>query len=192
MMGVGAAVAGAVVWWLDIPDWMKWSALGVAAFASVPTLPPILKVVAAKVSNTTSDPSNEDSEKSNSISSLRFFLTGWSWSIFSWAFIGASFAFLVSAIPSAAPTVDVMSSGFVSLAAVSTAAIALAMVVGFVSLIPGGAGVRELVLTTVLATAISPVQALLGAIAARILFIVVESVCASVAWYWLSRQRDSK
>ena len=85
-----------------------------------------------------------------------------------------------------------MSSGFVSLAAVSTAAIALAMVVGFVSLIPGGAGVRELVLTTVLATAISPVQALLGAIAARILFIVVESVCASVAWYWLSRQRDSK
>ena len=192
MMGVGAAVAGAVVWCLDIPDWMKWSALGVAAFASVPTLPPILKVVAAKVSNTTSDPSNEDSEKSNSISSLRFYLTGWSWSIFSWAFIGASFTFLVSAIPSATPTVDVISSGFVSLAAVSTAAIALAMVVGFVSLIPGGAGVRELVLTTVLATAISPVQALLGAIAARILFIVVESVCASVAWHWLSRQRDSK
>ena len=73
MMGVGAAVAGAVVWWLDIPDWMKWSALGVAAFASVPTLPPILKVVAAKVSNTTcllyTSPSPRDRTRSRMPSS---------------------------------------------------------------------------------------------------------------------------
>ena len=201
MMGVGAAVAGVVVWWLDIPDWMKWSALGVAFVASVPTLPPILKRVAAKVSKTKdADLGNVDSHSqiqshansasdASAISGPRFFLTGWVLSVLSWILIGASFTFLVSAIPTAEASPNVMTSEFLSLGAVSTAAIALAMVIGFASLLPGGAGIRELVLTTVLATTIGPAQALLAAIAARLLFIVVEAACAFFAWLWLSKQK---
>ncbi len=145
MMAVGAAVAGVVICWLPVPTWMMGTAAVVAVAASVPTLPPILKRVAAKIAHRNPErriPSN---------SSLRFFLVGWAWSLLSWFFIGASFTMLVSAIPTPA-TLPALAELF----AVSTAAIALAMVVGFASLLPGGAGVRELVLTTLLAPRSAP------------------------------------
>ena len=189
MMAVGAAVAGVVIVGLPVPVWMKWSSVCVAFAASIPTVPPILRRVAARVSHTESSHLENDASPSNatSISSLQFFVTGWGWSLVSWIIIGASFTMLVSAIPTVADSPP--SSG--RLFAVSTAAIALAMVVGFASLLPGGAGVRELVLTTVLATAIGSAHALLAALAARLMFIAVESVCAAVSWLWIRRQRNT-
>ena len=180
MMAVGAAVACVVIVWLPVPVWMKWCAVTVAVLASLPTVPPVLKYVAARVSNNELEAINSNSERA---SSLSFFIQGWSWSLVSWMFIGASFTMLVSAIPSMTGS----STNPLVLAAVSTAAIALAVVVGFVSLLPGGAGIRELVLTTILATAIGAAHALLAALAARLMFIVVEGACAGGAWMWLRR-----
>ena len=145
MMAVGAAVAGLVICWLPVPTWMIAAAGAVAVTASVPTLPPILKRVAAKVAHRRPQQNPPD----RPTSSLKFFVVGWSWSLLGWLLIGVSFTLLVAAIPS--PT-ELPSP--ILLCAVSTAAIALGMVVGFASLLPGGAGVRELVLTTVLAQAI--------------------------------------
>ncbi len=71
--------------------------------------------------------------------------------------------------------------------AIATAAICLAMVIGFASLLPGGAGVRELVLATVLGVSLGSVHGILAAIAARILFIVVEAALAGSFWLWLRR-----
>ncbi len=65
---------------------------------------------------------------------------------------------------------------------VCTAAISLAVVIGFASLLPGGAGIRELVVTTVLAVSIGTTHAILAAIAARLLFATVESLVASFCW----------
>ena len=59
------------------------------------------------------------------------------------------------------------------------------MVIGFASLLPGGAGIRELVVTTVLAVALGATHAILAAIAARILFVVVEGCVALSSTLWL-------
>jgi uncharacterized membrane protein YbhN (UPF0104 family) len=176
MMAVGAALACLVILWLPVDAWIMWTAAAVAVAASIPTLPPILKRVAAKVAHR--HPTLPDRDHASS--SLRFFIVGWGWSLLGWLLIGASFTMLVSSIPS---PITLPSPGI--LYAVCTAAIALAMVVGFASLLPGGAGVRELVLTTLLALAIGTAHALLAAVAARLMFMVVEAALAAVAWLWL-------
>ncbi len=176
MMAVGAAVACLVIFWLPVPTWMMATAAVVAVAASIPTLPPVLKRVAAKVAHRNPTQNVPD----QTTSSVRFFLVGWAWSLLSWILIGTAFTMLVSAIPS--PTT--LPTPLV-LYAVCTAAISLAMVIGFASLLPGGAGVRELVLTTLLALAIGTAHALLAAVAARLMFIAVEATCAGLAWVWL-------
>jgi uncharacterized membrane protein YbhN (UPF0104 family) len=213
MMAVGAAVAGVVICWLPVPDWMIWAAIFMAIAASLPTLPPVLTRVASFVSKT--KPSDQNNDQNSDLDdapnesatgkaapatpsgSMKFFFIGWVFSLVSWLLIGAAFTALVTAIPVAKvaslesgenvlPRVEEPHS--LHLCAVSTAAIGLAMVVGFASLLPGGAGVRELVLTTVLSTTIGISHALLAAIAARLLFIIVEAICAALAWLWLQRK----
>lgn len=180
MMAVGAAVAGVVVFWLPVPGWIASTAVCVAVVAGLPTLPPILKLVAARVTKVKL--SDIDSKVG-----VRLCAAGWGWSIVAWLLVGASFACLITAIPSSAPS----PVGW-QLFAVSTAAISLAMVVGFASLLPGGAGVRELVLISVLSVSIGNVHALLSAIAARLMFIIVESTLAGGVWIWLRYSSDGR
>ncbi len=175
MMAVGGAVAGIVVMWLPVPSWIAITAVLVAILASLPTLPPILRRVAARVSKV-------DVAEIDAKIGMGLFAAGWGWSVIGWLLIGASFTTLITAIPSSAPSPPLL-----ELFATATAAISLAIVVGFASLLPGGAGVRELVLITVLSVSIGSVHGLLAAIAARIMFIVVESVLAGAAWIWLRR-----
>lgn len=172
MMAVGAAVGGVITWWMPVPRWIAGLAAIAAVVASLPTLPPIMKIVAARV--TKAEVENVDSRQLT-----RLFFEGWCWSVLSWLLIGSSFTCLLVAIPSSIPLPPP-----VQLYAIGTAAICLAMVIGFVSLLPGGAGVRELVLTTVLGVSIGPAHGLLTAIAARIVFIVVECVLALAASIW--------
>ena len=175
MMAVGGAVAGVVVLWLPVPRWIALMSVGVAVLATLPTFPPILRVVAAKLT--------KFSEDERPAIGRQLFAAGWGWSLLSWLLIGAGFTMLVAAIPSSEPLPP-----WHELYLVSTAAISLAMVIGFGSLLPGGAGVRELVVTTVLGVALGPIHGILCAIAARILFILVESLLAGSAWLWLKSQ----
>ncbi|PAY18813.1 hypothetical protein CKO51_14700 [Rhodopirellula sp. SM50] len=115
----------------------------------------------------------------------RFFVSAWIGQGVAWALIGASFAWLVDSIPGERTTHSAL-----MLYAASVASIALAMVVGFASLLPGGAGVRELTLAVVLAPVIGGSHALLAAILARLLFIGVE-LLAVVAVALLGRLRES-
>tara|TARA_R110002049_G_scaffold305056_1_gene500985 strand:- start:23191 stop:24339 length:1149 start_codon:yes stop_codon:yes gene_type:complete len=176
MMAVGAAISGAIIFRLPVPAWMTWLAAFVAIAATIPTLPPVLRHVVARLARS--------DEPIGSRQSRRFFFVGWAWSVLAWLLVGSSFGCLILAIPS----IDDLPSGL-SLFAIATAAIGLAMVVGFASLLPGGAGIRELVLTTLLATSIGTAHAMLSAVAARLLFIAVESVMASLAWLWLRQDR---
>lgn len=188
MMGVGAALAGVVTCMLPVPKWMMYSAIGIAVLASLPTLPPILRRVALKFAPKENLDSNDPEDSMNTgelVGASRFFLVGWVWSLLSWILVGAAFTLLVAAIPS-----SVESPSWHQLAAASTAAIALAMVIGFASLLPGGAGVRELVLMTLLSPMVGTAHALFSAIAVRLLFIVVEVVCAACAWILLGKNRS--
>lgn len=174
MMAVGAAVGGMVVCWLPVPSWIVVAAVGATVVASLPTLPPVLSRVTRYVTHVQPDASPQ--------SGWGVFLAGWGCSLLSWGLIGAAFTLLLSAIPSPQALPPWIHQYPVALAAIS-----LGMVAGFASLLPGGAGVRELVLTAVLAPSVGVAHGLLAAIAARLMFLAVEIVVAAGAWVWLSR-----
>lgn len=178
MMAVGGAVAGIVVLWLPVPTWISVMAGGIALVASLPTFPLVLKVVAKRLIK-------DFSEVADARIGWGLFVAGWAWSSLSWLLIGASFTVLVAAIPGFSVMGADAAPGAVELYLVCTAAMSLAVVIGFASLLPGGAGIRELVVTTVLAVSIGATHAILAAIAARLLFAAVEGVVALCCWLWL-------
>lgn len=175
MMAVGAVVAATATMGTPVPQWIVTTAAVTAVLAGVPTLPPVLRRVVAIVSK------RDDSIDPSRIS-WRLFAAGWAWSLLSWLLIGAAFTSIVAAIPSPTP-ID-----WTTLYPIATAAISLALVVGFASLLPGGAGIRELVLAAVLSIAIGPAQGLMAAIAARIVFLTVEAVLSAIVWAWLKHR----
>ncbi|GAA4458003.1 lysylphosphatidylglycerol synthase transmembrane domain-containing protein [Novipirellula rosea] len=176
MMAVGAAVAGIVIVTLPVPLWMMVAAATGAVLASVPTLPPVLQIVATRLMGQTSDLGNHAWLACGK---------GWAWSTLGWILIGSSFAMIVTAIPTAAPPASIT-----QLLAIATASISLAMVIGFASLLPGGAGIRELVLTTILGLVTGPTHALLAAIMARMIFIAVECLMAFIAWVYIQQRLE--
>lgn len=180
MMAVGAALSGVLIFALPVPRWIAWAALLGGIAATLPTFPALLRRVVARVGTR---PDQEVQQRlpeqagRGRFAALghdwRFFLLGWCFQLAAWGLIGSSFALIVASVPGAGQTV---SAGVYWSA--SVAAIALAMVVGFASLLPGGAGVRELTLAVILAPVVGQSQALLAAILARVVFIVVEVVAA--------------
>lgn len=179
MMAVGAVVSGIATIGIALPMWITLIAIGTAVLAGVPTLPPILRLVAARATQAPAEVLRRDID-------WRLFAAGWGWSALSWLMIGASFTLVIVSVPSIDPL-----PSMATLYPIATGAISLAMVVGFASLLPGGAGVREWVLASVLGIAIGPVHALLAAITARILFMVVEALLAILCWIWLRLDSQS-
>ena len=178
MMAVGGAVAGIVVLWLPVPTWISVMAGGIALVASLPTFPLVLKAVAKRLIK-------DFAEVADARIGWGLFVAGWAWSSLSWLLIGASFTVLVAAIPGFSGMGADAAPGALELYLVCTAAMSLAVVIGFASLLPGGAGIRELVVTTVLAVSIGATHAILAAIAARLLFAAVEGFLALCCWLWL-------
>lgn len=185
MMAVGAAVSGLVIGWLPVPRWLVLAAAVGAVAASLPTLPPVLRLVTERVTGWGRMFRMDDRVgMSSQAQAWTLFFSGWGWSLLSWLLIGASFTLLLAAIPTPRELPPPS-----QLFAVGLASITLAVVAGFASLLPGGVGARELVLTTILTPAVGTGHALLAAIAARLLFVLVEAVLAAAAWHWL-RRRD--
>ena len=189
MMAVGGAVSTVIVVWLPVPSWIIGLSLIAAIIASIPTLPPVLSRITAKVCKPKGDTAAEQSigdEPETAIEiptpSWGLILAGWSLSVLTWIFFGLSFACVIQAIPS---PVELPEGA--KLIAVSTAAISLAVVAGFASLLPGGAGVRELVLATILGVTLTSTHGLLAAILIRCVHIVVEAITAVMAWLLLRR-----
>ena len=172
MMAMGAAIACAVTWFLPVPSWIILTAMAMSVLAFIPTLPPVIRRILPRIGKS----SSLNTEKID----WRWAFKTWSLTVLSWGLIGASFTAVVASVPGAN---DLPSLG--ELYAVSTAAIGLALVAGFASLLPGGAGVRELVLFTILGIAVDPAQAIFAAIAARGVFLIVEIISGTLSWIWL-------
>ena len=69
------------------------------------------------------------------------------------------------------------------------ACVSLATVAGFVSLLPGGIGVRELVLIPLLGPTIGPANAIIAAIVIRLVWLASELVGAGGFWLVRSFRR---
>lgn len=185
MMATGATLAGVLIGLRGEHPLVTTLAVTIAVVVAIPTLPPLFRRVVRLVARrklTTTVGQIEDAI------TWRLFFAGWGWMLLTWTLLGSAFAAIVYAVGLAqqqiVPDAASISIGDLSLAA---AAMALAVVAGFVSLLPGGAGVREWVLATVLAPRIGPAGALVAAVLARLIFLAVELLMAALSRRWLKR-----
>ncbi len=176
MMATGGAWSGAVIALSDVPTWLVGLASGLVIAAAVPTVPPLFRVVLKRL--------NRGREKVVSWDAYDWstFAAGWLWMSGTWLLIGGAFAAIVYAIVPTASAADLL---------LASAAMGLAVVAGFVSLLPGGAGVRELILTAVLTPRLGPAAALTAALLARVVFLGVELAASAAAAIVLRRTRPS-
>ena len=112
---------------------------------------------------------------------------GWGLLLVEWFLFGGSLAATLLAIPGVTTEV-VLQPDTICLV---TATVSLALVLGFVSLVPGGAGIREWVVTTALGSVvgIGPIRALVAAILLRFVWLFSELVFAS-GGYLIGRSFD--
>ncbi len=172
MLAVGSALGCSVVFAVPLPHWIRVAAIAMAIAATSVTLPPVLRWITGRLVRSKVEIAFS--------AGWKLLLVAWFWTLVSWCFIGASFATVILAIP----TTNVLPP-IAELAWLATATIALAFSIGFVSMLPGGVGVRELVITSMLASVIGMPHALASSIMLRLLFVVVEVVLATVASRWL-------
>jgi glycosyltransferase 2 family protein len=170
MMAVGGAIAAAVLVFLPLPSWLIAGGLLMAVLAGVPTLPPILRLITARLTKA-------DLRVLNHGLTWLVVMRAWALTTLSWLLIGGSFALILTAVPTTSklPSMEILYP-------IATAAISLSMAVGFVSLLPGGVGVRELVLMSVLSVVTDFSHGMFAALTARFVFIGVESLLAGALW----------
>lgn len=179
MMAVGGAWAAISLIWLNI-DWrLTLLAIGLLIAMFVPTLPPLLRRVILKLQK------GVERQKLESWTQRIHFgliLRGWISLTCTWWLFGLSLLCVMTSLPIA----DLSSTSTVDLHWAALGACALAVVLGFVSLLPGGAGVREVVLSAILSPVVGPTAALCTAIWLRIVWLATEllSVAFLAVWRW--------
>jgi uncharacterized membrane protein YbhN (UPF0104 family) len=139
--------------------------------SGLPTLPPIFRrlVMAAQVKRL--NPQIE-----HALAGLDWRLTLWGWALngIAWCFMGLSLWAVLKSVPAAAAD-----AGHIPLV---TATVAMAMVAGFVSFVPGGLGVREVVVIPLLAPVYGNAVAIVSAILLRLVWLAAEVVVSGVVY----------
>ncbi|MDB2687779.1 flippase-like domain-containing protein [Mariniblastus sp.] len=146
--------------------------------AGVLTWPSIFQKIATRLSSLGKD--KEGKAKKNNVFAglnLRTMSQGWLLLTIGWCFNGASLWMVIRGIPGCELRPE---DYWLTLACVS-----LATVAGFVSLLPGGIGVRELVLIPLLGPTIGPANAIIAAIVIRLVWLASELLGAG--GFWVSR-----
>ncbi len=173
MMSVGGAMAGVCMIALNI-DWrLTLLSLGLLATTFLPTFPPLLRFLIPKLQ------SGVDPEALRTWAGridARLFIRGWLWLSLTWIAFGLSLLLVMHSLPVA----NFEQTTPTKLALSCFGACALAVVLGFVSLLPGGAGVREAVLSIVLAPVVGPAAALCSAVWLRVVWLATELLMAAL------------
>ena len=145
--------------------------------AGILTWPSVFQKIATKVSSIGKAKTNNVFTGLN----LKTMSQGWLLLSIGWCFNGASLWMVIRGIPGC----ELQPEHFwLTLACVS-----LATVAGFVSLLPGGIGVRELVLIPLLGPTIGPANAIIAAIVIRLVWLASELVGAGGFWLLRSFRR---
>lgn len=172
MMAVGSAAAAVCLLWLRL-DW-RWTGLacGLMILTFVPTLPPILRQVLRRT-----QPNVDRQLMVTWMKRIDWDLLarGWASMALTWLLYGTS----LYCVLRASPTGEFTNVSIATIAASSLGACAMAVVLGFVSFLPGGAGVREVVLSTMLTPVVGPVAAIAAAVWLRIVWLAAELLLAA-------------
>jgi len=181
MMAVGAFLAAVLVAVFYAHQTMLLVlALGLMVCAGGPTIPPLFRRIVRLLKVRKANPEIE-----NALGGLtaRVMAFGWIANLIGWSLLGLSLWATLRAMP-----VELLGDGAQKLAVFSevfplvTATVCLAMVAGFLSLLPGGVGVREWVLLTTLARDFGPVAALVSAVLLRVVWLASELLLAFVLY----------
>jgi uncharacterized membrane protein YbhN (UPF0104 family) len=184
MMAVGAFLAAALALVvLPLEPGVAALAAAMALAVGVPTLPPVARRLARigikrLPQRTGTDPSAADDLRGID---LRLAATGWLAASVCWLLLGLSLWATLRAIgvERLNPLGDLP---------LLVATVALAVVAGFASMLPGGLGVRDLLLTQLLAPNCGAANALVAAVLMRLIWLVSE-VAACVILYVAAKFR---
>ncbi len=186
MMAVGGAVGAGCTLILNI-DWRLTAlAVGLLAVTFIPTYPPVLKRLIPKLQRGVAE---ADLDRWTARVTWRLTATGWLMLAVTWFLFGLSLLAVLLSLPATTLT----SASALTLFLSTLGACALAVVLGFVSLIPGGAGVREALLSIVLSPVVGPTAAICCAIWMRFVWLATElSVVGLTALArWLGTKRET-
>ena len=168
---VGSVIGGLLLV-LQFPEKriMQLAALVMMLAAGVFTWPPVFNRIASNIRP-------GDDGKANYLVKYSTMMIGWIALTIGWCLNALSLWLVVSALPGADPT----ARDFLLMLATVT----LATVGGFVSLIPGGLGVRELVIIPLIGSQFGSVIAVISAIIVRIVWLAAEVTSVAIIQLYL-------
>lgn len=182
MMAIGAAVAAAVLMIrFREQQWLAAVALGLMLLAGLPTVPAVFAWIVRLLRLERFQAGLADSLKDVG---WRGIVAGWLGIAAGWCVIGGSLAATLRGLDAEVALDDLP---------LCIASASLAVVAGFLSLIPGGAVVREAVILELMAPRFGAAVALLAAVAVRFVWLLAEVAVSVILYYWPSGQvEDSK
>ncbi|MCA9196517.1 MAG: UPF0104 family protein [Planctomycetales bacterium] len=192
MMAVGAFIAAAMIAWkFSDQTWLLLMSIGLMLAAGFPTIPPVFTAVVKRL-RLKSDA--VDVESCLDGFTWRLMLFGWLANGIAWCFIAMSLWAVIQAMPervfelSDGPDVRHLWTSFPSMLASTS----LAMVAGFLSGLPGGVGVREVVFTQLLQNPYGEITALIAPVLLRLVWLAVEFALAAVLMIgWRSKRQTN-
>jgi glycosyltransferase 2 family protein len=176
LMAAGAAWAGALILLIAPGNWpLALLAVGLMLGTGIPTLPPIFRRIVGFLLR-----KRPEAETAPYLAGIDYRLMATSWLSFTvtWFALGASMGALLLAFPGSPSTLGEV-AGLMPLLVATTA---LALVAGFLSLLPGGALVRELIVIALLGSAIGEFKAVCVAIAMRLVWLATEFLLAGALY----------
>ncbi len=175
MMAVGAFVAAAILGTMFHEQvWLLLLAIALMLCAGGPTLPPIFRRLVRLVGVKKVNP---DIDSALAGLDYRLMLYGWITVALGWCLLGFSLWATLYAIPTTTMNPVTLADW-----PLVTACVALAMVAGFLSLLPGGIGIREYVVMKLLVGPFGAVAAVVSAILLRLVWLAAELLLAGVLY----------
>lgn len=165
-----AATIAFVMFGLDSEaDW-NWRLASTVIFicSFFPTLPPVFRKLVGIVGGKKFSEARTDARRGINLGTS---LIGWAIMSCGWLLAASSLCLILKALPGTDP----VAADWISCLGVVT----LASVVGFASFLPGGVGVRELVMIPLLAPQFGATQALAAAILMRVVWVLTELLVAA-------------
>ncbi|MCH2183250.1 MAG: YbhN family protein [Mariniblastus sp.] len=160
---------------------LQWAAAGMMLAAGLLTWPPVFRWIAGRLL--------KYDQADNPMIGLTFsvMLFGWSVMTLAWMLNGLSLWLVTASLP-------IVDGGFNWLDyRLCLASVSLATVAGFVSLLPGGLGVRELVMIPILGMSFGSVVAVIAAILIRFVWLASELITSGIIYGYMhlsSRFKD--
>jgi hypothetical protein len=178
MMAVGAFVAAVCLLLTTRDAALTWLAVGMMVGSGAPTLPPIFRRIVKLLQVHRANPQIDEA-----IAGVDYRLMAFGWLIISagWVLMGISLWATLQAIPGAGVPLRELP--------LLIATVGLAMVAGFISLIPGGLGVRDWILMTLLAPQCGAKVALVSAVLLRIVWLLSEVAVSAILYVDVLRAR---